>query len=287
MLAGAVLIPDTALLVPGAAGRASVLDAERSAADDAVRRLLAARPDGVVVVVPGPAAAAPALGVPGHTGLGAAGVPDGALGDAVRVGDPRAHGVPAGRARGVASAGVAASVGLLRLAAAGWSGSTRVLTAAGSDAPALAAHGSALATAPGSLGLLLVGSLSARRGPDGPLPTDDRARAFEDAVLADLLDLGPDAARRLAAVPRGTATELAVSAWGPWQVLVGAAARTDGDAAAAPRGDLLHRSAPFGAGYAVLAWTGWGSRSGPGSGSRGATAVPRGAAVAEEPGEGP
>ncbi|MBX9244547.1 hypothetical protein ICW40_06960 [Actinotalea ferrariae] len=239
MLAGAVLIPDTALLVPGASGRAAVLDEERAVAASALRALLAVAPDDVVLVVPGPAGGAPDVADAPPPTLGGAGLPDDLLRAGAAVGtEPRPR------------AGLATSVGLHALGAAGWTGRVRVLTAAGADAGAPAASGAALVAAPGRTALVLVGSLSARRGPDGPLPTDDRAPAFEDAVLADLLDLGPEATGRLAAVPAGLAAELAVSAWGPWQVLVGA-----GRPGRAP-GRLLHRSAPFGATYVVLAWPG-------------------------------
>ncbi len=259
VLAGAVMIPDTALLVPGAAGRATVLTAVRAAADEAVRGLVtgtsAGGPDGIVVVVPGGrgAPASPALAPPGRPGLGGTGVPDDALGDlALRVRRPsQTHGP-------TPTEGAAASVGLLALAAAGWSGGTRVLVAAGDDPAVLAEHGATLAAAPGRLGLLLVGSLSARRGPDGPLATDERAPAVEDAVVADLVDLGPHARRRLAAVPATLAAELAVSAWGPWQVLVGAGAGT------VLGGAVLHRSAPFGATYVVAAWRPAPAPEGPG-----------------------
>lgn len=239
MLAGAVLIPDTALLVPGAAGRAVVLEDERAAATSAVRALLAVAPDEVVLVVPGPAGGSPDVTVTAPPTLGGAGLPDALLAPG-----------PAGGAGPHSGPGVAASVGLHVLGASGWAGPVRVLSAAGADAGELARHGVVLAAAPGRTALLLVGSLSARRGPDGPLPTDDRAPDFEDAVLADLLDLGREARGRLGAVPAGLAAALAVSAWGPWQVLAGA-----GRPGPAP-GRLLHRAAPFGATYVVLAWPG-------------------------------
>ncbi|WP_199423771.1 hypothetical protein [Actinotalea solisilvae] len=242
MLVGAALIPDTVLLVPGAAGRADVLGRERDAALDALATLLATAPDLVVVVVPvtrGPG------GSPtrGHevASLGPAGLPDDGLGwPAV----PRAPGDDRSP-----SGGVAAAVGRRALVAAGWRGPTAVLVAGGRDPRALAHEGASVADASARVALLLVGSLSARRGPDGPLPTDDRAPDVEDAVVADLLSLDAPALDRLVAVPAHLAGELAVSAWGPWQVLAGAAR----GAPLAP-GRLLARSAPFGATYVVAAW---------------------------------
>lgn len=252
MLVGAALIPDTVLLVPGAAGRADVLAHERGAALEAVVALLAAAPDVVVVVVPPPrTTGSPARSLaPAHASLGPAGVPDAALGwPAASPG--AADGEDARGDRDPAPETVAAAVGRRALGAAGWRGTTCVLVAGGEDPTSLAADGASAVRGAERVGLLLVGSLSARRGPDGPLPTDERAPQVEDAVVADLLALYPPALDRLAAVPASFARELAVSAWGPWQVLTGAA-RT----AAPGTGRLLARSAPFGATYLVASWAG-------------------------------
>jgi hypothetical protein len=108
-------------------------------------------------------------------------------------------------------------------------------------------RGDALVAGARRVGLLLVGGLSARHGPDGPLATDERAAAVDAAVLADLVDLGPAARARLADVPAHLARVLAISAWGPWQVLVGAAS---GDATVVTQ----HASAPLGAAYATVSW---------------------------------
>lgn len=221
MLAGAALVPDTALLVPGAAGRADVLTAERAAAARAVRALLDARPERVVVVAP----AAPVARVAQVTQD--AQVAQVAVGAAV----PRSAPVEVAR---------------YLLHDAGWPAGVDVVAAGGEDPAALARLGHGLAHGTDRTALLLVGSLSARRGPDGPLPTDDRAPGLEDAVLADLVDAGPEALARLADVPARLAADLAVSAWGPWQVLAGARPGP---------GTLVHRAAPFGATYVVVTWT--------------------------------
>src|SRR5690554_2389637 len=60
VLIAAALVPDTALLVPGASGRSELLAAERSAALEAVRRVVAAGP-GRLVVVAAPAPRGPGL----------------------------------------------------------------------------------------------------------------------------------------------------------------------------------------------------------------------------------
>src|SRR4051794_10443356 len=117
MLLAAAVLPETALLVPGAAGRAEVLGDVRDAALAAVSAgppappapralaavsaVLRARPERVVVVAPGPEPRE--LPGPVRAGLGAAGVPDAALGR------------PLPGAPGAAMAGVGASVGLILL----------------------------------------------------------------------------------------------------------------------------------------------------------------------------
>lgn len=253
MLVAAALVPDTALLVPGVAGAAEVLPAERAAADDALGVLLDARPDRVVVVVPartGAAAALPAdAGEPAvprpasRPSLAAAGVPDGVLPAAGAPGPRRNPWAP-----GVTDH-VPAAVGLLLLESAGWEGPVAVLAV--EDGLAEGATLASATTDDAALGLLLVGSLSARHGPDAPLPDDPRAPDVDAALAADLTDLGdPDgpARRRLLDVPATLATELAISARGPWRALLGVAADV-------PLRSRAHAaSAPLGAGYAVVSW---------------------------------
>ncbi|WP_024288746.1 hypothetical protein [Cellulomonas sp. KRMCY2] len=244
MLHAAALVPETALLVPGAAGAAEVLAAERSAALGAVGDLVSGGPDRVVVV----AAGRPGRGLVEHEGpvrasLGAAGLDDDALGWST---GPDRQSRPVVR-------DVATSVALLLLAEVGWAGAVSALVVPAQDAAALRAVGRDRTAGADRVALLLVGSLSARRGPAGPLAQDGRAAPFDDRVLADLADLGPDAVERLAAVPGSVAVELAVSAWAPWQVLIGAtAAQTLGGPAI--RGDVRLVSSPFDATYAVVVW---------------------------------
>ena len=237
-------MPETALLVPGAAGAAEVLAAERSAALAAVGDLVSWGPDRVVVVAAGRPGSTPfELEGPVRAALGAAGLDDDALDWSTgpdRQSRPVVH-------------DVAVSVALLLLAEAGWGGAVTVLVVPPQDSAALRAVGRGRTGGADRIALLLVGSLSARRGPDGPLAQDERAAPFDDRVLADLADLGPDAVERLTAVPGSLAAELAVSAWAPWQVLIGAiAAQAPGEPAM--RGDVRLVSAPFGATYAVVVW---------------------------------
>ena len=242
MLAAAALVPETALLVPGAAGRAEVLPDVRAAALEAISAVVDAGPDRVVVVVPSTADGDVLRPGPLRPTLSGAGIDDDVLG------------WPAGWTSGGRGSpdhvvgDVGASVALFLLGAVGWSGEVELLAASSCDARRLRALGDRLTDRPQRVALVLPGSLSARRGPDGPLPDDPRAQAFDDAVLADLADFGPAARGRLAAVPAELAQALAVSAWLPWQVLLGAS--PDGT-----RGHALWAGAPLGATYAVLSWT--------------------------------
>ena len=242
MLAAAALVPETALLVPGAAGTADVIPDVRAAALDAVSALTAAGPDRVVVVASSAAPGDVVRTGPLRPTLSAAGIDDDGLGWPVeRAGDRQGDdGRPVGH--------VGASVALFLLRAVGWSGEVQLLTTGSRVTAELQAVGRRLAGGPERIALLLSGSLSARRGPDGPLPDDARAAPLDDAVMGDLCDLGPAARERLAAVPPELAAALAVSAWAPWQVLLGASA---GNLC----GQVHWRGAPFGATYAVLSWT--------------------------------
>ncbi|MCO7273145.1 hypothetical protein [Cellulosimicrobium cellulans] len=125
MTVRAVVLPGTPLLVPGAAGTASVLDATRTAALLALGRLVDGVPPPrrdrsalapVVVVAPGTARTRG----PARASLAAAGVADAWL-DTAWAAATRADGP------GSAVAGTAASVGLLALAGAGWTGPADVV----------------------------------------------------------------------------------------------------------------------------------------------------------------
>jgi len=258
MLVAASLVPATALLVPGAAGRAEVLVDLRARALDAVAALLAQGPEQVVVVAPGRVDRD--VDGPVRAGLGPAGVPDDRLSWSL----PAALTTALPGDVGTPVVGVAASVGLLLLARSGWAGPVRVVEvgppgaapAAGTTTgrgAALRGLGSRLVgtgagAAGGRVGLLVVGSLSARQGPDAPLADDERAPAYDAGVLADLADGGPAARQRLGSLDEGVAGELAVTGWGPWQVLLGAVGDDAVDAV------VLAAGAPFGAQHVVATW---------------------------------
>jgi len=244
VLVAAALVPPTALLVPGASGTTPVLGVERAAAVAAATAVRVARPEVVVVVAPG---REPGRHVVGrlHPTLAASGLDDARLGWAPRA----SH----GRGPALVVDDTAAAVGLLLLDRAGWTGPVELATVGVAEPVDLQATGARL-VAGRSVALLLVGGLSARRGPDGPLETDPRAAVADDAAVRDLTDLGPAARARLAAVPAQLAVALATSAWAPWQVLVGAVDAPDGAPETPPVTVRHHVSAPFGATYASISW---------------------------------
>jgi hypothetical protein len=251
----ATLVPDTALLVPGAAGAADVLADVRTAAVDAVEVMLAAAPARVVVVAPG--GADRMMPGPFLPTLGAAGIDDAGLGWPATAAGAHPDVTPT-RVDNPASA-----VALLLLGRCGWTGPVTlaevappgtdpVTTATGRSAE-LAALGYGLAAGPEPVAFLVAGSLSARRGADAPLEHDRRAAAVDDGMLGDLADAGRPARARLAGMAPELAAELAVTAWAPWQLVIGAVAGRS--AQGTVRGAVHHVAAPFGATYAVASWT--------------------------------
>lgn len=227
MLIAAVLVPDTALLVPGAAGAAEVLADERSAAEAAAVALLAS--ERIIVVVP-----ARAGHRPGGGGLADAGV-DGSFLTWQTPGDGP-------------GSGVAATVASSLLTRVGWTGPVEVIEVGGTTGD-MHALGERLVRADDQVGLLVLGTVGARREAESPLPADPRAAPFEDAVLADLAELDQAAIDRLAAVPAGLADQLASTVWAGSHVLVGAVR-----AAGPPSSSVVHRVAPGPVRYAVLSW---------------------------------
>lgn len=218
MLVAAALIPPTALLVPGVAGRSQLLDAEREAALAAVAAVLDAGPELVVVVPPGSARAEGRL----RATFTAAGVPDTAW---------------SGGGEGAPVDDVPAAVALWLLDRAGWSDPVRVVGAA-DRALAVAELG-----APGRVGAVLVGGGSARRGPHAPLAQDERAARADEALEDWLATLDPSGPHGL---DDALADELAISALGPLSVLA---------AQPAPlRCSGVSGSAPFDATYLVATW---------------------------------
>ncbi len=215
----ALLVPETALLVPGVAGRADVLDAVRTASLGAARRLVAGGPSRVVVV--GPArrmrvADAETL----CASLAPFGVAERHLGWPAPCTRP---GCPEHRADvdAAAAAAPATAVGLRLLAAAGWAGPTTVvevtpdqsLEAGGGDAPDRA--GADLAGAD----LLVLGSLSARRDESSPRAADPRAIPTDAALAADLTSPTAAALARLRDLDPVLAAALDITGAAPWRLV--------------------------------------------------------------------
>ncbi|MGN8246382.1 hypothetical protein ACTHAM_000044 [Cellulomonas soli] len=236
MLTAAALVPDTALLVPGAGGRAGDLVAQlRDAALGAVAQVVGTRPQRVVVVAP--AGAPRTFDGPVRASLGAAGVPDAQLGWSV----PGPSGAPV--------PGVPAAVALHLLHQVRCPVDVQVVeVSASSPAARLHAQGAAL-VAGAPTAFVVVGSLSGRHGPDAPLADDPRAATVDTALLADLAAPTPAARARLAAFPAADAVALAVTGWAPWQVLLGTL-----DVEQAVEADLRASAEPAGAAHAVLVW---------------------------------
>lgn len=244
MLVAAALIPDTALLVPGAGGVADRGATLRAAALAALRDVT--RHGGRVVVV-APGRSDRRLGPWARASLGAAGVPDELVGwpSPAQVLDWPAPvttgpvaGTPAAAALFLLAQGGVAAADVLEVGPAG---------AGPGRGGELRDLGSELADeAPTTL--VVVGSASGRHGPDAPLADDERAPAYDEQVVADLADAGPAARARLGSLDRVLAGELAVTGWGPWQVLLGALGADEVVAR------LVHREVLAGATHAVLTW---------------------------------
>ncbi|MEV4386158.1 hypothetical protein AB0J68_10710 [Micromonospora sp. NPDC049580] len=238
-LVAAAVCPHPPLLVPEVAGAAaSELDDLRAACDLAVRRLLAADPDAVVLLGVGPSTGPirpPATGslqpwgvdldvplIPGQPDRGAV------LPLSLTVGAwlLARHAVrPAVAAAAVTAVQVTADAGPVEVAAL---------------AEQVAAAGERVA-------LLVLGDGSACRGEKAPGYDDQRALPYDKRVAAALAEADLDALRDLDA---GLSGQLKVAGRASWQVLA-EAARSSG---AGWRGELLHDSAPYGVAYFVASW---------------------------------
>jgi hypothetical protein len=229
-----VLLPDTVLLVPGAAGRADPGAGLRAASLAALAAVPSVPPGGRVLVV-APGRRGRFLPHPVGPGLGAAGLDLGL--------DPTSA---------VHRADVPASVALALLEAAGVPGEADVLEV---ERVAVATQPTPGVPTPATpfvdrIGLLVVvGSLSARHGPDAPLADDPRAPAADASLLAALAS-GPAAlATALDDLGADGARDLVVTGAAPWRValdLIGVATPVDVVA--------HHHEVLLGAQHAVTAW---------------------------------
>jgi hypothetical protein len=149
-------------------------------------------------------------------------------------------------------ADVPASTALLLLRAAGVRAAVDVLELARDTVPSVPSVRPVPRTpyADALAGIVVVGSLSARHGPDAPAPDDPRAADVDAALLAALAtgpgalaaaldDLGPDDAR-----------DLAVSGAQPWRVALGRLGRSGVATVRVHHGEVV-----AGAQHAVVAWS--------------------------------
>lgn len=229
----AVLAPQTALLVPGVAGRAEVLGGVRDAALEVGRDALRGA-ERVVMIVPGAE-----LRVVDATAVratfGALSVPERALGwpaPAV-AGGPRSS-----------EASTAGAVGLRLLAAAGWHGSTEIVEAPIADVTVPVEVRSAVR---GADVVLVLGSLSARHGEGAPLAADPRADDVDARLGVDLASPNPEALERLAQLDAQLCADLDIGGGGPWRLL---ARCVEG----AVVGELVARDDSLGVTHAVWTW---------------------------------
>jgi hypothetical protein len=228
VLVAAAVCPHPPLLVPGvAAGASAEVEPLRDACREAVRTLVAADPQQVVVVGTAP-----------RTGPYAAGAR----------GSLRPFGVVLQVGRGDGPVELP-----LALAVAEWLvdevpvAASRLHFGVEPDLPAdrAAALGAGLADRAERVALLAMGDGSSRRTVKGPGHLDEAAEPFDAAVGAALAEVDVDA---LLGLDPAKCERLLVGGRVPWQVLAGAA---DGGSYL---GSLRQHSAPYGIAYLVATW---------------------------------
>jgi len=240
----AAVCPHPPLLIPAVAGSAAARGQDLlSSCDAAVRSLLAAEPE--VVLVAGDA-------------------PDRFDADTDAVGSLRDYGVDV-RAGGGASAAeptlpLACTIGAWLLDRAGWHGQRRYVGLPDTISATQAGEiGAAAARCAASVGLLAMGDGSARRTEQAPGYLDTRAAPFDASVARALAAADLDALARLDA---DLARQLMVAGRATWQVLAGAcrASTHDRPDLLGWTGRVLADVCPYGVGYlvAVLERTGQG-----------------------------
>ncbi|MGC4746381.1 class III extradiol dioxygenase subunit B-like domain-containing protein [Micromonospora sp. DT201] len=230
----AAVCPHPPLLVPEVAGStAPELDDLRAACDTAVRRLLAADPDTVLLLGTGPVTGP--IGTPATGSLQPWGVD---------LDVPLVSGQPD---RG-AVLPLSLTIGAWLLARHETPAPVTAVQVAADAGPAeLAALAEEVNAAGDRVAVLVLGDGSACRGERAPGYDDPRARPYDQRVAAALADADLDVLLDLDPV---VSAELKAAGRAPWQVLAGAARSAGGGW----RGELLHDSAPFGVAYFVASW---------------------------------
>jgi hypothetical protein len=226
MIIAAALCPSPPLLVRELTGADPVVADLRDACAAAVAALVAARPDVIVVVGPGPDTTEwPA---------------DGRLNIAAFGGRPAQ---PAGGAPLPRPVPLAVGLGGYLLDQAAYTGPRRLHSVSEDDQPADCLRlGKEIGDTAGRTGLLVMADGSARRGLRAPGHYDERAGAF-DAGVERALRAGD--LRRLAAIDPVLARELLATGRPAWQVLAGATRGTK------LRKDVMYTGDPFGVMYVV------------------------------------
>ncbi len=267
MIVAAALCPWPPLLVRELTGDDPVLPELRAACGTAVAALLAAGPERVAIVGPGPRTepcpAGGCLDIAAFGGLPARPAPHPAPGIPATPAhqepgtpatpahqEPGTPATPAPREPAPASPRphlpAAPGLGAYLLDRAGYTGPRVIWSVGEAEPPARCARlGQDLAAAPQRTALLVMGDGSARRSPKAPGHFDERAAAFDAAVeravraghLAGLLALDPVLARDLMATGRPA-----------WQVLAGALPAAAGTALSV---NVQYAGDPFGVKYLV------------------------------------
>ncbi|MEW1585251.1 hypothetical protein AB0283_07350 [Micromonospora vinacea] len=233
-LVAAAVCPHPPLLVPEVAGSAAPeLDDLRAACDTAVRRLLAADPDILLLLGTGPVTGP--IRTPATGSLQPWGV------------DLDVPLVPGQPDRG-AVLPLSLTVGAWLLARHDARPPVTAVQVAADAGPAeLAALADEVDAAGDRVAALVLGDGSACRGEKAPGYDDARALPYDQGVAAALADADLDALLDLDPV---VSAELKAAGRAPWQVLAGAARAAGGGW----RGELLHDSAPYGVAYFVACW---------------------------------
>ena len=248
MIIAAALCPSPPLLVRELTGTDPVVADLRDACANAVHALLAARPDVIVVVGPGPDTTA----WPADSRLNIAafgGRPVQPADARAQAAPPAGHPVsPAGNAARAAparpgSVPLAVGLGGYLLDQARYTGPRRLHSVSEDDQPADCLRlGKEIGDTAERTGLLVMADGSARRGPRAPGHLDERAEAF-DAEVERALRAGD--LQALAAVDPALARELVATGRPAWQVLAGATHDT------ALTGDVMYAGDPLGVMYVV------------------------------------
>jgi hypothetical protein len=236
VLVAAAFCPHPPVLVPEvASGAAPELAPLRIACGAVLARLIAARPD--VVVLLGTAEKAGEYGAGARGTLAPYGVATAAwLGDHGR--DPRA---------GSATLPLSLTIAAWLLARTTWAGPVVAHAIPGTAGTAqCAALGASLADRSERVGIVVMADGSARRSMTAPGYLDPRAEGFDATVAAALRRGDPEALSRLDAA---LASDLMVAGRAAWQALAGAARGSTW------RAELCYDEAPYGVGYLVAAWT--------------------------------